>query len=218
MKRGLSYLLALLLLLSLCACGKENPSPAASPAPAGTTAAPVSASPLREAFDNSGVKLQGTALGSLSCDTPFRTVFSEVWEVPEGESVQKRFIHYTDGLGLWDTFSVILLSEPDTPETGTEEIENAYAVLRADHFGSGSGYKNAVAESDWNWDTFCSDINDAEITLTVTNKGKTAEVSFTALTAEGTEFHQSYKDIGTDGPLYFCLTVENACLDLLPEE
>lgn len=218
MKRLLSCLLALLLLLTLCACGREQPQTAEiapSPAP---SADPAPSSALREAFDNSAVKLQGTAIGSLSCDTPYRTDYSEVWEVPEGESVQKRFFHYTDGLGLWDTFSVILLSGPDAPATGTDEIENAYALLRADHFGSGSGYKNAVAESDWNWETFCRDMNGAQIDLVVTNKGKTAEVSVTALTAEGTEYHQSYKDIGTDGPLYFCLTVENACLDLLPEE
>lgn len=218
MKRPLCCLLALLLLLSLCACGKEEPVPTASPAPAEASAAPASTVSLREAFDNSHVKLQGISLGSLSCDTPYRTVYSDVWEVPEGESVTKRFFHYTDGLGLWDTFSVILLSEPDTPATGTGELEHAYALLRADHFGSGSGYKNAAAESDWNWESFCSDMNGAEIALTVTNKGKTAEVSFTALTAEGDEYHQSYKDITTDGPLFFCLTVENACLDLLPEE
>ena len=218
MKRRLCCLLALLMLLSLCACGREQPKPAASTASPAPSAAPAPAASPRPAFDNSGVKMQGSALGSLACDTPYRTVYSDVWEVPEGESVQKRFYHYTDGLGMWDTFSVILLSTPDTPETGTGEMENAWAVLRADHFGSGSGYKNAVTESDWNWESFCSDMNGALIALTVTNKGKTAEVSFTATTAGESEYHQSFKDITTDGPLYFCLTVENACLDLLPEE
>ena len=172
MKRLLSCLLALLLPLTLCACGREQPQTAEiapSPAP---SADPAPSSALREAFDNSAVKLQGTAIGSLSCDTPYRTDYSEVWEVPEGESVQKRFFHYTDGLGLWDTFSVILLSGPDAPATGTDEIENAYALLRADHFGSGSGYKNAVAESDWNWETFCRDMNGAQIGLVnVCNSG-----------------------------------------------
>ena len=217
MKRCLCCLLALLL-LSLCACGKSTSSPAPEEAAPSPTVSPASSPAMRQGFDHSAVKLQGTAVGSLACDTPYRSVYSEVWEVPEKGSVQRSFYHYTDGLALWDSFSVILLSESGTPATGTEEIENAYAVLRADHFGTGKGYKNAVADSDWDWETFGSDMNGALIELTVTNKGKTAEVAFTALTAEGAEYHQSYKDISTDGPLYFCLTVENACLDLLPEE
>ena len=216
MRRCLCCLLALFLLLPLCACGKERPAPTASPTPAAAPAASASTALPRKAFDNSGVKLQGTALGSLSCDTPYRTVFSDVWEVPEGESAVRRFYLYTDGLALWNNFLVILKSTAEEPEG--EAGNDEYATVRADHYGTGAGFKNAVSESDWNWDSFCSDVNGALMELTVSNKGKTAEVSITATAADETVYHQTYKDIATDGPLFFCLSVENACLDLLEAE
>lgn len=215
MKRLLLFLLSLSLLLSFSACGRERESaPSPTPAPVEETA-PAVKEPA--GFDNSGAELLGSAIGSLACDTPYRAVYSEVWEVPEGKSVERRFYLYTNGLRLWDNFLVILKSRPDDPPVG-ESGEDEYAVFRADHFGAGTGYKTAVAESDWDWDSFCSDLNGALIELSIADRGKTAEIVMTATTADGKEYHQSYKEIAADGPLYFCLSVENACIDLLDAE
>jgi hypothetical protein len=56
-------------------------------------------------------------------------------------------------------------------------------------------------------------MNGAQIALTVTNNGDTADVAFTATTVDGTVYNQSYTGIAVDGDVYFCLTLEKAFLN-----
>ena len=184
MRKGVLLLLCAALLLAFCACGEQAPAPEPGPTPT-PEAVPAGKTPN----DNSGVKLRGRLLGSLACDAPFWTVFSEIEEIPEGESRTWRFYNYTDGLGIWNNFLVIL--------------------------GWGEGYDEAVAESDWDWERFTGDLNGALIELTVTHRAGKADVSVRAETEGERSYHQSYTGIAVDGPLYACLSVEKACLDLL---
>ena len=213
MRRLLLPALALMLLLTLCACGKETAKPAETPEPS-ATAAPMTLT----ANDNSGVAVQGTLLGELRCDAPFWTVFSDIRELPEGESATQRFYNYTDGLGIWDNFLVILQSTPEGHSAGETEGYREYLVLRTDSYGWGEGFADAKLESDWDWDTFTADMNGALVELTLTHKTGKADVAITATTRDGREYHESCTGVPIDGALYWCLSVENACLDLLPED
>ena len=88
-------------------------------------------------------------------------------------------------------------------------------MVRADNFGWGAVYDGiATAECDWNWDTFATDMDGAKVELTITNNGETADVVAKVTCADGKEYNQSYKGIAVDGDLYYCLTVENAFLDI----
>ena len=211
MKRLLLLALTLALLLTLCACGRESKKPAGTPEPS-PTAAPVEV----VGNDNSNVPVRGALLGNLSCDAPFWTVFSDIQELPEGESATQRFFNYTDGLGIWDNFLVILQSTPEGHSAGEAEGYREYLVLRPDSYGWGEGFADASLESDWDWASFTEDMNGALIELTLTHKAGKADVTLTATTADGREFHQSCTGVPIDGALYWCLSVENACLDLLP--
>ncbi|MCR4903847.1 MAG: LamG domain-containing protein [Butyrivibrio sp.] len=167
------------------------------------------------ANDNTGVEVTGTLLGSLACDTAFWTEFSDVVEVPEGESVTVNFKNYTDGLANWDNFLVVLQNVADAHSADDNADYAEYAVLRADNYGWGTGYDNiATAECDWNWDTFTADINGADVELTITNNGDTADVVAVVTTADGKTYNQSYTGIAIDGDLYYCLTLEKAALDI----
>ncbi len=167
------------------------------------------------ANDNTGVEVTGTLLGSLACDSAFWTEFSDVVEVPEGESVTVNFKNYTDGLANWDNFLVVLQNVADAHSADDNADYAEYAVLRADNFGWGAGYDNiATAECDWNWDTFTTDINGADVELTITNNGDTADVVAVVTTADGKTYNQSYTGIAFDGDLYYCLTLEKAALDI----
>ncbi len=217
MKQRRTFALLLAAVLLLAACGAERPAARSAPAASPSTA-PTSTPAPKAPNDNSAVKIQGTPVGTLDCKAAFGTEFSEIWEVPEGESVTRRFYNYTDGLGLWDNFLVIL-QNTDAGHSAEEAADYAeYAVLRADHYGWGDGFSEAEKESDWNWETFTEDMNGALVELTVSLKKGLVDVRFTATVDEETVYHQSYTGIHAEGPVFFCLSVENACLDLLPED
>ena len=217
MKQPLALLLALLMLLSLPACGQDTEAQTAPEEE--LEIAPV-VTPVQFLFDNSGVEPQGTLLGSLDCRAEFRSVYSDVREVPDRGSAVRRFYIYTDGLGMWNSFLVILQSTPAGHSTDDDEAYTEYAVVRADHFATGDGFKNASMDSDWDWESFLRDLNGALIELTVSRKDDKAQLSYTATTAEGEVHTLSCSDIAipADEPLYYCLSVEHACLDLLDEE
>ena len=216
MKKLLSALLALLMLFSLSACGRQTETEAG---PEEETELPPVSTPVQYLFDNSGVEPQGTLLGSLDCRAEYRSVYSDVREVPDRGTVTQRFYFYTDGLGMWNSFIVILQSTPDGHSTEDDEAYTEYAAIRADHFGTGDGLKDAKLESDWSWESFTRDLNGALIELSVSRKGDKAELRYTATTAEGELHSLSCKDIAipADAPLYYCLSVEHACLDLLED-
>ena len=211
--------LVLVLALVLVGCGRSaDRAPASAAREATTAAAPSENKPaLKAANDNTGVVTQGSVLGSKHCDDEPGTVYSEIWEVPDTGSVTRRFYNYTDGLGMWNNFLVYL---QNTPEGHSEEDVRGYrcyAVLRPDHFLSGDDLEDVVLESDWDWDRFTKDMNGALIELTLARKDEQADVSFTATARDGSIHQQSYQGIPVDGPLYFCLSVDHAFLDLLPD-
>lgn len=167
------------------------------------------------AADHSSVVTTGTVVGTTDCATPFWSAFSDVVAVPSGESVTVNFKNYTSKLQNWHNFIVILQNVADVHAAADNADYKEYAVLRADNFGWGAGYDGIVTpECDWNWDTFLDDIDGADVALTITNNGDTADVVAVVTTAAGTVYTQSYKGIAVDGDLYYCLSVECAFLDI----
>lgn len=115
----------------------------------------------------------------------------------------------------WNNFLVILQNVPEVHSAEGNADYKEYAVLRADNWGWGAGYENiAVAECDWNWDTFTTDMDGASVELTITNNGDTADVVAVVTTAAGTVYNQKYTGIAVDGDLYYCLSVDAAFLDI----
>lgn len=162
---------------------------------------------------NMTVKTTGTIVGSTDRNSPFWTEFTDIWAVPEGGSKTITFTNYTAGGNNWDNFVAILQSTATGHSTDTEGYKE-YAVVRADNYGWGSTFDNAdeKKESNWNWDTFKSDMDGARIVLTATNSNGIAAIEFTATTVDGTVYTQKYKDIPVDGAVYLTLTLENSYL------
>lgn len=175
--------------------------------------AEVEAEPV--AIDHSGVTTTGTVVGATDCSTGFWSEFSEVVEVPSGKSVTVNFVNYTDGLANWHNFLVVLQNVPEVHSADANADYKEYGVLRADNWGWGAGYDGiATAECDWDWSTFTSDMDGAKVALTIINNGDTADVGAVVTCADGTVHNQSYKGVAVDGDLYYCLTLENAFLDI----
>ncbi|MDE7224789.1 MAG: LamG domain-containing protein [Acetatifactor sp.] len=167
------------------------------------------------AIDHSAVTTTGTVVGATDCSTAFWSEFSDVVAVPSGESVTVNFVNYTSGLENWHNFAVVLQNVADAHSADDNADYKEYGVMRADNFGWGAGYEGiATAECDWNWDTFKTDMDGANVELTITNNGDTADVKAVVTTADGTVYNQSYTGVAVDGDLYYCLTLECAFLDI----
>lgn len=184
-----------------------------SAAPEGAEVGGEEAEPV--AADHSSVTTTGTVVGATDCSQAFWSAFSDTWEVAEGESVSKTFKNYSSQINNWENFLVILQNVADAHSADDNADYAEYAVVRADNFGWGAGYDGIVTpECDYNWDTFLADLDGADVTVTVTNNGDTADIVAEVTTAEGTKYTQKYPGIKTGGDLYFCLTVEKAFLDI----
>lgn len=167
------------------------------------------------AADHSDVTTTGTVVGATDCSTPFWTEFSEPAAVPSGESVVVNFVNYGDQLANWHN-ALVVLQNVEAAHSADDNADYAeYAVLRMDNWGWGAGYDGiATAECDWNWETFVADADRANVEMTITNNGDTADVVLVFTTAEGATYNQSYKGIAVTGDLYYCFTVENAFIDI----
>ena len=152
-------------------------------------------------------------LANTDRTTPWWSAFSNIWAVPEGQSKTVYFTNYTDGVNNWDNFVAILQNTPYGHSADAAEGYAEYAVVRADNFGWGAGYDGiATAECDWNWDTFTADMDGANVALTVTNNGGTADIVALVTTVDGKFYTQKYTGIAVTGDLYFCLSCEASYL------
>ena len=157
----------------------------------------------------------GEIVGNTDCSTPFWTVHSDTIKVEAGTTSKLHFKNYTNGLANWNNFLVVLQNVADVHNAEVVTEYKEYAVLRADNFGWGAGFDGIVTpECNWNWDTFASDMNGADVILEVTNNGATADVVATVYTKSGSVYTQKYPGIAVDGDLYYCLTCEGAYLEI----
>ena len=189
-------------------------SPQNGPEEAAAAAEPVAEEPAAEPVE---VVIKGTAVGATDLSTGFWGAHSEIWPVPKDGFTVVAFTNYNPGeeASNWNNFNVVLQNTPTGHSAEEAEGYAEYAVVRSDNFGWGDGYATAVAENNWDWDNFCKNLNGAGVVLMVSNNGDTADVVALVTTKDEDKiFYQSYKGITITGDLYFCLVVDNCCLDV----
>jgi hypothetical protein len=77
-----------------------------------------------------------------------------------------------------------------------------------DNYGWGTGYTTAIATSDWNFNTFQSNISGSKVVITVTNNGNgTADVVYNVTYATGETHFQKYAGIMIDSNDLSCALV-----------
>lgn len=144
-------------------------------------------------------------VGASDFSTPWLTDFSDEYAVASGTSKTIKMYSYSNGLNNYHSPSTIL-RKTDLTE---------YAVVRMDNFGWGPGYDGiATSTSDWNWDTFASNIHGSYIEITVTNNGDdTADIRYDVTYASGESHFQEYAGIAIESSdLNFALVLEGAYL------
>ena len=164
-------------------------------------------------------------VGANDYTQAFWTDFSDIVEVPTGTTKTITFKNYHTNLsfGNWNNAVVVLQNTPTGhsvtgTENGVEPVDGykEYAVVRMDNYGWGAGYADiATATCDWDWATFKDETHDATVEVSITNNGTTADIVIKLTAKDGTVRNQSYTGIAVDGPVYTCLTVDKACIDIL---
>ena len=146
-------------------------------------------------------------VGANDFSTGWWTVFSDDYAIPAGQSKTLTMYCYSNNVNPWHSPSIIL-RKTDLTE---------YGVVRMDNFGWGDGYATATATSDWNWDTFASNINGSRVVITITNNGdNTADVLYNVTYVNGETHFQKYEGISVDSSDLNCaLVIEGAYVVLV---
>lgn len=152
-------------------------------------------------------------VGANDFSTPWPT-YSNEYTVASGSSTTVTMYCYSNNLNNYHSPSVTV-GNVDNLNVDVAAADGAAAVVRMDNFGWGPGYEGiATATSDWNWDTFASNISGSKIVITVKNNGNnTADIRYDVTYTTGETHFQEYKGITVDSSdLNFALVLEGAYL------
>ena len=124
-----------------------------------------------------------SVLGAEDNSTGWWGAHSQDIKVPAGMTYTTRFKNFTNGANNWNNFVVVL----------TREDNSEYAVVRADNYGWGDSYGACTpsgGQSDWG--AWLSAMDDATVTVSVTNNGSSADVKCVMVGNDGITYYQDY--------------------------
>ena len=141
-------------------------------------------------IDNSHIEFD-TVIGAEDNSSPFWDAHSADINVPVGKTMTQRFRNYTNGANNWNNFCVVL----------TREDNSEYAVVRADNYGWGDSYAACTPSGGQvDWASWLSAMDDALVTVSVTNNGGSVDVKTVMIGNDGVTYKQDYIGISpTDG-------------------
>jgi hypothetical protein len=130
-------------------------------------------------------------IGAEDNSSPFWDAHSADINVPVGKTMTQRFRNYTNGANNWNNFCVVLTRKDNTE----------YAVVRADNYGWGDSYAACTPSGGQvDWASWLSAMDDALVTVSVTNNGGSVDVKTVMIGNDGVTYKQDYIGISpTDG-------------------
>lgn len=180
---------------------------------------------LAEDLDFEGLRMVET-IGNRDLSTGWWGDHSQIYAVQQnGESSISFINHNKDNSAAWNNFVVVLQNTPTGHSAAETQGYKEYGVVRSDNYGwnaVGNTFQNLPAlgwylDSNWDWENYRSNINGANVQVEVMNNGDTADILIRAASTEGKEFYQLYKDIAIDGDLYYCVSVDGSCLEVIDQ-
>lgn len=145
-------------------------------------------------------------VGAEDNSTAFWGAHSVDFAVPEGRTVTTRIKNFSNLQNNWNNTCVVLTSD------GTAE----YAVVRADNYGWGAGYDNnpnlVTSGGQSDWAAWLAAMDDAYMTISVTNHGTSADVKMVMVGNDGVTYYQDYLGIAISNDLLFRFTVDGSHL------
>ena len=145
-------------------------------------------------------------VGAEDNSTAFWGAHSVDFAVPEGRTVTTRIKNFSNLQNNWNNTCVVLTSD------GTAE----YAVVRADNYGWGTGYEGnpnlVTSGGQSDWAAWLAAMDDAYMTISVTNHGTSADVKMVMVGNDGVTYYQDYLGIAISNELLFRFTVDGSHL------
>ena len=145
-------------------------------------------------------------VGAEDNSTAFWGAHSVDFVVPEGKTTTTRIKNFSSLQNNWNNTCVVLTSD------GTAE----YAVVRADNYGWGTGYEGnpnlVTSGGQSDWAAWLAAMDDAYMTISVTNHGTSADVKMVMVGNDGVTYYQDYLGIAISNDLLFRLTVDGSHL------
>lgn len=145
-------------------------------------------------------------VGAEDNSTAFWGAHSVDFIVPEGKTVTTRIKNFSNLQNNWNNTCVVLTSD------GTNE----YAVVRADNYGWGTGYEDnpnlVTSGGQTDWGAWLAAMDDAYMTISVTNHGSSADVKMVMVGNDGVTYYQDYLGIIISNDLMFRFTVDGSHL------
>lgn len=154
-------------------------------------------------------------VGNEDFSSGWWTAFSDLVPMSGNQTMHFGFYNYTNGEANWNNWDLVVTNGKNRDESGYAE----YFVLRADAYGWGDvNYNGSNISSDYNWDTFTSDMNGAYVDLTIKRNGTRIDVAALVTTSSGTVYNCTffYEGVSTTDIGAF-LTCEGAYLAIDPE-
>ena len=122
-------------------------------------------------------------LGEEDNSTGWWGAHSQMFQVPEGKTVTTRIKNYSNLQNNWNNFVVVLTREDNTE----------YAVVRADNYGWGDSYGACTPSGGQvDWGAWLAAMDDASVTVSVTNNGGSADVKCFMIGNDGKTYYQDY--------------------------
>ena len=154
--------------------------------------------------DNSHIEFDNV-VGEEDNTGAFWSAHSDMIKVPAGKTYTTRFKNFTNGVSNWNNFVVVL----------TKEDAYEYAVVRADNYGWGDCYGACTTSGGQaDWGAWLAAMDDATVTVSVTNNGSSADVKAVMIGNDGKTYFQDYIGISPidANDFYFHLTVDGCHL------
>lgn len=151
------------------------------------------------------LKADAENVGAEDFSNGWWSTFSKQYAVAPGVKLEFNLTLYSDNLGNWHSPCTILRRE-DLSE---------YCVLRQDNYGWGTSWDAGIAAtSNWNWDTFASNLNGSKIVISVYNYGNdSACVHYDVTDGAGESHFQDYAGIAVESAnLHTALVTEESYL------
>jgi len=124
-----------------------------------------------------------TVIGAEDNSTGWWGAHSQDITVPKGKTYTTRFKNFTNGANNWNNF-VVVLTRADNSE---------YAVVRSDNYGWGDSYAACTPSGgQTDWAGWLSAMDDATVTVSVTNNGSSADVKCVMVGNDGVTYKQDY--------------------------
>lgn len=162
------------------------------------------------------VKQAFSTYGPEDNTAPFWTYFTPYLSLTSGEGTFRySFRNYTDRAANWNNWLLVLTNGKQRGDSGYTE----YMVLRADAYGWGTyatdEQRAAGMTHDYDWTTFASDMDGAQVDLTLSVSSGTVVMTAVTTTTAGKTYNYSYTVGGLPSGVKGCfLTMEKSHLVL----